>query len=204
MSSRAIGGCRKRPPTNSARTASSSPAISGSIDARRLCAHRRARQGSDHLRRLQRLSARRSRARSTRSRASIEMRRDRRAASRFRRGRHRGRRAARGRDARRGGTCSRRSTSRLAQFKHAQARASFVDGPAAQRHGQGAEESLRDTYWKSTPSPFCVPANTEPVRHGAFFQKHLFNSFLTSDVIGTGAGDDAFVYRNPRAQRTES
>ncbi len=61
----------------------------GKIDDRGLCPHRRPRQGSRDLRRLQRLSEG-NRERDRRHARRGRVRRDRRAACRFRRGRHRG------------------------------------------------------------------------------------------------------------------
>ena len=115
----------------------------GKIDEQGLCPHPRPRQGSRHLRRLQRLSeGNRERDRRHARRGGI--RRDRRAACRFRRRRHR-----------RGGAPARAPVDeaavlkalegRLAKFKMPK-RVFFVDDLPRNTMGKVQKNVLRDTY----------------------------------------------------------
>ena len=103
----------------------------------RLRPHRRARQGPHHHRRLQRLSEG-GRERDRRDRRRRRERRDRRAASRFRRGRDRGRGAS--------GEAALTETDVLGRAGGAARQVQAAEAgdlrrrPAAQHHGQGAEE----------------------------------------------------------------
>ena len=145
--------------------------------------HRRAQQGPDHQRRLQRLPGR-DRGRAQRDARRRRERGDRRAACRLRRGRRRGRRRARRCQAGRRGA-DRRAQVADRQLQGAQARV-HRRRAAAQRHGQGAEE----------PAARAAQGAVRPPPRGGVF-------FCGLNVGGPGAGPTPMLPRAGGSPRRE-
>ena len=115
---------------------------------RRLCAHRRPRQGPLIITGGFNVYPKEIESEIDAMPGVDESRRDRRAASRFRRGRHRGRgRASEGAALDRGGDHRRRSRA-ARQLQDAEAGASFVDELPRNAMGKVQKNILRDTYSK--------------------------------------------------------